>query len=144
MPDMTQTHVACRVKGCKWREQVQPPADAKDAFRIRICPKHGVHQLTFSGAIEGMIGEDRDAFHAIPITDQTVEVALNTDLWRHFCRILDLSRPVRAGGNADNTACLACDEHNTHQIPGCGCPCHIAWRYREGMERTRRAHAHAA
>ena len=134
--------VECLTRGCTWVDQLQPPKGGTP-LRVIRCPKHGTKHLKLSGAVHGLISEDPDAFR-IPASDSTADALVHTDLWTHFCNVLDSSRSIMAGGNPVDTSCRTCEEHNNHQRPGCVCVCHMAWTYRHALERATREAKRAA
>lgn len=147
MPDLSQVHYTCKVGKCEWHDQMTPPKD-RAALRVIQCPKHGLKHIAITGYLAGRVADDDSVFDVVEgeleklavIPSKNTAVRLTgSDLWHHFCAVLDASRPIRAGGNPDNRACHACDEHTSHMIKGCQCPCHVAWAYREGMERGAKA-----
>ena len=139
-----RTRVKCHHGTCQWSDYAYERPNSKE-LRIPHCPKHGLEHLTVFGALHGVLAQDAELIKPPPPPDPIIVPALHvdetvpeslvqTDLWTHFCAVLDSSRVLMAGMNYSNAACRTCEEHNPHARPGCTCACHVAWRYRKAIE----------
>lgn len=60
------------------------------------------------------------------------KAALNSELYRQFCTVLDMQRVQSAAGSLMKHVCMMCLERCTDM--GCDCPCHPAWKFRAELE----------